>query len=178
MISAPNKKGFTLIELLVVISIIAILSVIGLTVYGQAQKMARNAKRISDLKAVATALELYYSQNGNQYPDTSSFWRSECNAGTTADNVIPQGFVPKYMISFPSDPSMDITNGGTSCYRYISDGNDYALGNVRVTENSAADFSAYRNFLDPAEDGGTNNCIFDGTNYSAWKVYSPGARCL
>ena len=50
--------GFTLIELLVVISIIAILSVIGLAIFTQVQKNARDATRMADINAIAQALEV------------------------------------------------------------------------------------------------------------------------
>lgn len=58
------KKGFTLIELLVVISIIAVLSTIGLVVYGGVGQKARDSIRKSDLRTFATALEIYFQQNG------------------------------------------------------------------------------------------------------------------
>ena len=40
-----RKKGFTLIELMIVVAIIAILSVIGVTIFAGIQKNARDAKR-------------------------------------------------------------------------------------------------------------------------------------
>lgn len=50
-------KGFTLVELLVVVAIIAILATIGLTVFSGAQANARDARRKSDIDAIANALE-------------------------------------------------------------------------------------------------------------------------
>ena len=62
-----NKKGFTLIELLVVIAIIGLLSTLAVVALGSARVKARDSKRVSDLKQVQTALELYYTDN-NAYP--------------------------------------------------------------------------------------------------------------
>ena len=62
------KTGFTLIELLVVISIIAILSAIGMTAFTNAQKKARDARRIGDMKTYQATYEQYYSTTGgNSY---------------------------------------------------------------------------------------------------------------
>jgi len=66
-----NKKGFTLIELLVVIAIIGLLSTLSILALNQARARARDAKRISDIKQIQTALELYYNDRG-QYPETAS----------------------------------------------------------------------------------------------------------
>jgi len=57
-----KKKGFTLIEILIVVSIIGILSSIVLVGLGPAQKQGRDARRISDLKQVQNALELYFQK--------------------------------------------------------------------------------------------------------------------
>ena len=62
-----NKKGFTLIELLVVIAIIGLLSTLAVIALGSARTKARDAKRLSDLKQVQTALELYYTDKA-AYP--------------------------------------------------------------------------------------------------------------
>jgi len=59
-----NNKGFTLIELLVVIAIIGLLSSVVLASLNSARSKARDAKRVSDLRAVALALNLYYDQYG------------------------------------------------------------------------------------------------------------------
>lgn len=56
--SINNPQGFTLVELLVVISIIAILSVIGVTIFTGVQRNARDARRRADIDAIAKALEV------------------------------------------------------------------------------------------------------------------------
>jgi len=55
--------GFTLFELLVVISIIGVITAIGMISYSSAQKRARNAKRKEDIQMVQKALEQYYTVN-------------------------------------------------------------------------------------------------------------------
>ncbi|MBN2884699.1 prepilin-type N-terminal cleavage/methylation domain-containing protein [Patescibacteria group bacterium] len=64
-----NKKGFTLIELLVVIAIIGLLSTLSVLALNSARARSRDAKRITDVKQIQTALEMYYSEAG-QYPAT------------------------------------------------------------------------------------------------------------
>ncbi len=165
-------KGFTLVELLVVISIIAILSVIGITVFSSVQKSARTSKRISDMKAIQTALELYYNDpvNNNQYPKTTQLaggWLTECENPWGTGNLSPEqvipGLVPTYMQSFPHDPAMDKANHA-SCYLYRSDGNDYKLLDHGIAEFSADDYAKMPAFYDPIR-----------PTWS-WQISSPGGR--
>lgn len=70
---AKNPQGFTLVELLVVISIIAILSIIGMTVFTAVQKNARDARRKSDINDIAKAFEIYANPgNANKYSALST----------------------------------------------------------------------------------------------------------
>jgi len=59
-----SEKGFTLIELLVVIAIICLLASIVLVSLNGARAKARDARRISDLRAVMLALNMYYDDHG------------------------------------------------------------------------------------------------------------------
>ncbi|HEY4475557.1 MAG TPA: prepilin-type N-terminal cleavage/methylation domain-containing protein, partial [Candidatus Paceibacterota bacterium] len=67
MKNISSKKGFTLIELLIVIAIIGILAAALLVSLGGARRSARDARRISDLRNVQAALELYFNKCG-KYP--------------------------------------------------------------------------------------------------------------
>ena len=60
-------KGFTLIELMVAVSIIAILAVIGVAVYGTVQEKSRDARRKADVDAIANAYEQNYDPVKNKY---------------------------------------------------------------------------------------------------------------
>lgn len=64
-----RQGGFTLIELLVVIAIIGILSSVVLASLNSAREKSRDARRISDIKQIQLALELYFDSN-SEYPDT------------------------------------------------------------------------------------------------------------
>lgn len=59
------NSGFTLVELLIVVAIVAILSVIGVTVYTGIQKNARNSAKKADIDAIAKAYEVKYDSSGN-----------------------------------------------------------------------------------------------------------------
>ena len=62
-----NVSGFTIVELLVVISIIGILSTLGLISYDKIQTDARDQQRDTSVKVIGEALEKYYTDNG-EYP--------------------------------------------------------------------------------------------------------------
>lgn len=94
-----KKQGFTLIELLVVIAIIGILSSVVLASLNSARQKARDAKRISDVKQLQLALELYFDSNGG-YP----------SAITTATLV-----TPGYIATIPKPPA---GVAGETEYRY------------------------------------------------------------
>lgn len=61
------KKGFTLIELLVVITIIAILSAVGLATFSNARKRALDSKMIADVKQAQLVMEQNFNDATNFY---------------------------------------------------------------------------------------------------------------
>jgi len=75
--SLNNPSGFTLVELLVVITIIAILSVIGLAVFTGVQSNARNARRRADINSISKAWEVHYDGTKSPvYPQLAVTWFS------------------------------------------------------------------------------------------------------
>lgn len=154
------KRGFTLIELLVVIAIMALLSSVILTTIATARVKARLTKRVSDLREVKVALDLFYDMNGT-YPSTGGTNRSECPSwgSYTANNVIP-GLAPTYISVVPSEPTMDKANN-QSCYIYVSNGIEYAFIDRLINE--------------PGFVASTQPQLVDTTRVNTWKIYSPGA---
>ena len=100
-----SSRGFTLIELLVVIAIIGILSSVVLASLNDARQKSRDAKRISDIKQIQLAAELYFDSNGS-YPTTTA------------------SLSPQYLATIPKDPvgntaySYAALGSGSSCTSY------------------------------------------------------------
>jgi prepilin-type N-terminal cleavage/methylation domain-containing protein len=86
-----TQKGFTLIELLVVIAIIGILSAVVLVSLNSARAKSRDARRLSDVRQIMTALEIYYNDNG-AYPDDNYAAGTACipsSGGAGVANMCP-----------------------------------------------------------------------------------------
>lgn len=66
-----NEKGFTLIELMIVIAIIGILAAIAIPQFSNYKKRAANSAAMSDAKNLATAEEVYYTDN-NKYTNATA----------------------------------------------------------------------------------------------------------
>jgi prepilin-type N-terminal cleavage/methylation domain-containing protein len=122
-----DNKGFTLVELLVVVAIIGLLASIIIVSLNSARTRAKDARRLSDIRAIISALELYYHDN-EQYPGpTSSYGESEGTCGgwdtSTVDNdgdgkpFIEPLIDGDYLSSVPTDPVGSGTCSGLT-YRY------------------------------------------------------------
>jgi len=101
-----NKKGFTLIELLVVIAIIGLLSTVAVIALNSARQKGRDAKRISDIRQIQAALEMYLN-DCNQYPATL--------ATATANGCTSPTTLATFMATIPTNPGP-----GGSAYIYAS----------------------------------------------------------
>ena len=72
-----KNKAFTLIELLIVIAVIGLISTLAMTALNSARKKARDARRLSDVKQIIIALELYYDEYKKYPGSTSSYGEAE-----------------------------------------------------------------------------------------------------
>jgi len=82
-----KDQGFTLIELLVVIVIIGILAAIAIPLFLNQQKKGVDAGVKSDLKAAATLMETYYTEN-MAYPAAGTDLEATQGLKVTGENVI------------------------------------------------------------------------------------------
>ena len=130
MMKMPHTRiGFTLVELLVTISIIGLLASITVLSVGNVRQVARDSKRLADIKKMQTGLEFLFNQT-NGYPLTKDALRDGdgfVNLGDANHNVLCSatnngfqanlgecGAFPVYMSKVPTNPQP----GGGPFYRY------------------------------------------------------------
>jgi len=102
-----KRRGFTLVELLIVVAIIGILAGIAIPNFLGARTKAKISRSFADMRTMADALELYYSDM-NTYP-------TDISGGI--------GGTTRYLASVPKDPfnandSRKKTPDGTAVIEY------------------------------------------------------------
>ena len=115
-----TKKGFTLIEFLVVIAIIGLLATLSVVALNNARERARDSRRVSDIKQIQTALELYFNAN-DSYPESTE-------GGEAHDELTGQ--IDEFMDPVPENPTPDDCGGVTDWtgeYVYTQSGSGYEL---------------------------------------------------
>jgi prepilin-type N-terminal cleavage/methylation domain-containing protein len=141
-----GKKGFTLLELLISISIIAVITVIGIVSYSSINRRSRDVKRKSDIEQIKSALEMFRSDN-KYYPNVGN------GSWTSADNL-SSNLADTYMSATPSSSYYFKTKNQQI------DGNYYGYcvcacleedtcggGNVVLNTCEATDYSADCNYF-------------------------------
>lgn len=115
LVKKSNRQGFTLIELLVVIAIIGVLASIVLASLNNARKKSRDARRITDIKQIQLALELYFDGQGNKYPSAGNTCTTPPTAAAGENNGLQDLVIKGYIPQIPRDPLSSST-----CYRYAA----------------------------------------------------------
>jgi prepilin-type N-terminal cleavage/methylation domain-containing protein len=141
-----KTKGFTLIELLVVIAIIGVLASVVMASLNITRMKSRDARRITDLTSIRTALELYHL-NHNAYPvggagSDRPCWVSQDTSDLTC-NPLGRLILDGAISAIPYDPGTNTYTGvGTGCgharfYAYWSDGQRYLLGAISEAQGTS-----------------------------------------
>jgi len=145
-----------LIELLVVISVISLLSSVVFASLNSARSKARDAKRISQLKEIQSAIEFYFdANNGTAYPTCSSYDVCTSTGGSYAGMFSQLDIQPTYISSVPVDPINTIGAYGyyyargyrpTGKFTFESTGfaTDYILA-TRLENSTGGTFSGWDN---------------------------------
>lgn len=119
------KKGFSLIELVVGITVVAVVSLIGLTTFNNTQSKTRDGLRKNDLVRLALALELYAQSNSNAYIDSTPGVEGNCSNSDTTTFYHPTNGIAPFMSNntVPKDPQ---TNANY-CYVSVNNGRSFRL---------------------------------------------------
>ena len=143
-----STRGFTLIELLVVIAIIGVLASIVLASLNNARRKSRDARRITDIKQIGLALQLYLDGVGaGQFPVGLGGAADCADHQYGLDALVSGGYIP----SIPHDPS-----NAATCYRYASG----VINSLRTTFHLTGVLEDSAN----AALSGDKDCSSDGVN--------------
>jgi prepilin-type N-terminal cleavage/methylation domain-containing protein len=134
-----KTRGFTLIEMMVVVSIIAVISSVGIFSYNEASKKSRDGNRQSDLKQLQAAIELYKQKNG-RYPagcNGPDNWSGQAGtiyacAGGSGQYIV--NLAPQFIRFLPVDKHL---NGTDSGYVYVTNtaGSVYKIMALNTVES-------------------------------------------
>lgn len=144
-------KGFTLIELLVVIAIIGLLSTVIAAPITEARKKGRDSKKISDLRAIYTAINIYADDNAGDYPASIG------------------DLVPRYLPNLPSNAAASTIARDKYMYVTYTDGANnkivgYHLGVKLEAGNQALSDDADCGGATSALAGNPKSCIGEATS--------------
>jgi type IV pilus assembly protein PilA len=116
-----DDEGFTLIELLVVVVIIGVLVAIAVPVYLNYRKGAADKSAQSDLRGAVSAVEQFYTDNGNTYPDTISGTNGGASPVSSLTLTIAGGTnVSTQTITLSDKTQLSYVKNGTAGYLLCS----------------------------------------------------------
>ncbi len=108
-----KQKGFTLIEMLVVIAIIGLLSSVIFASLKIGKTQANDARRLQDIKALGTAMDLYFADH-NVYPFDTAGYTITSNQAAWESQLGPE--LRPYLPKMPQPPNQ---NAGPYVYSVL-----------------------------------------------------------
>jgi type IV pilus assembly protein PilA len=120
-----DDEGFTLIELLVVVVIIGVLVAIAVPVYLNYREGAADKSAQSDVRGAISAMEQYYTDNGNSYPASALSQAATFNLGssTTAKVTLSDKSVLSIVVNGSTYKICARNTGGSTNRYYVYDSN-------------------------------------------------------
>ncbi len=164
------RRAFTLIELLVVIAIIAILAAILFPVFAQAKEAAKKTSDLSNMKQMATGVQIYLTDSEDTFPITlpmnAAGNNQEAFYGTPANR--PSGGTP------PSQPVQNARESfwGNAVFPYIK---SYGLYRNATDDWNIFNFAKSDILFNFADAYAMNTYL---NTYSATAVNSPSSTVL
>jgi prepilin-type N-terminal cleavage/methylation domain-containing protein len=134
-------RGFTLIEIMIAVTIMTILSAVGLTSFNFSLMKSRDSQRKSDLSLLAKAVHQFANDFGDYPADDGSGGILGCNAseGAVLVKCVPpsqfsvyvNGAQEIYLSKTPTDPN------GSYKYYYRKNTNGFSLFSILENSNDA-----------------------------------------
>ncbi len=149
MLKLSRQRGFTIIELAIVISIISILSAISIVAYKGVREGARDTERVAEMEVLASAIDKYYSRNGN-YPMSTGWCTHISNTASGYDAAFAAELAP-YLDKVPYDPKFEVTYQDYFYYNVNDDSSYYLYAELEGQDRGDDGFSGCTRI------GGVNN---------------------
>jgi general secretion pathway protein G len=137
-----RQAGFTLMEILIVVAIIAILASVVLVGLGPTQQAGRDARRLSDLRQVQNALELYFSKCGFYPGPAVAGSCSGVSWSATSDWAGLQAAITGSAIGVNTMP-VDPSSGHSYYYGTTNGGGSYIVAATLENANGSV-FNSYQ----------------------------------
>ena len=119
---ARDQRGFTIIELMVVVSVIAVLSLISLTVYHNVQSRSRLAKAQADTRTMAGAIGAFQAHMGQMPAVLGDLTVAQTNVtGQVGGPFMASAAVP------PAGWTYNYSPGGTTGYTITASGDNTTI---------------------------------------------------
>ena len=129
-----QRRGFTILELLIVLAVFGLLATIAVYAIGVSRATTRDAKRVSDISVLRSALSQYWLQKAG-YPANEGVELGK--PGQNADGLTTDGFVGPQGTGSVILPRAPIGPSANEFYRYKGNAGGYSL---RFTTERATAF--------------------------------------